>query len=218
MRRSQAPRAASDVPLTFDDEIVVTKGGRHPVLVVTPREVLTVGHTRMAKLRERSTPSALDQEILRQVRRRSGRIQMLMLRGQSDDRTGLWQIDPALSEAEAWELGYFLVRSQLPAHRRLLSAGVVAFLHVHFASRDVEAMRRGVDRLMAEMQAEPDLGDATSAIRKVDLWVLRHLSFYFSLSSAQVLHDVLPSKALLFESRIPRIRELLLTLPSSATD
>jgi len=218
MRRSDAPRSAAEVPLSFDDDVVVSKQGKHPVLVVTPREVVTVGHMRMAQLRDRTAPSALDQEILRQVRRRSGRIQILMLRGQNDDGSGAWQIDPSLGDDEAAELGYWIARSQLPSHRRLLASGLLAFLHVHFGSRDVSALRRGVDRLTAEMQSERDLGDELSAIRKVDLWVLRHLSFYFSLSSAQVLHDQLPSKAALFESRIPRIRELLATLPPSAVD
>ncbi len=217
MRRSTVPPGPADFPLSFDEQVVSTPAGKHSVLVATPCVQIDVGHMRMAQLREKVEPGPIDREILRQVRRRSGRISMLMMCGQNTDASAYWRIDPALPDGDAWELGYLLSRSQVPTHRRFLAAGVVVFLHVHFGAREVEAYRRGVERLTKELSALSDKGE-DGAIRKVDLWVLRHLSFYFTLSSAQVLHDVLPGKAALFESRVPRIKEMLQALPKTAID
>lgn len=216
MSRSNAPPA--ERMLSFEESTVLTRSGPRMALVMTPQLPVIVGHMRMAQLRHDAGPGPIDEEMLKEVRRRNGRVQILMMRGQNDDGSGRWSIDPSLTDEEAAELGYLLNKSQIPTYRRFLALGVIVYVHAEFGRREADAFRRGADRLLEELQKAPEKDAATMAIRRVDAWILRNLTFFFSLGASAVLTDVLPNKTPLFEARLPRIREMLATLPPEAID
>ncbi|MGZ3421947.1 MAG: hypothetical protein ACXWUG_17210 [Polyangiales bacterium] len=195
--------------MRVSEATIETKDGSRVALLVTPDPVV-VGRARLEALRKSTEPGALDRRILDEVRRQRGRVNALIIRGTD------WHVDPSLDVHEREELGLLLTRSQLPTYRRFLSAGMVVVVHAEFGPLETEVFRRGAEHVIADIEASPARSDDVRAIQRVDLFNLKHLCFFFSLSIDRFLTEVLPPQLKLFETRAERIRDMLDAVPPAS--
>lgn len=210
---------AEEHDLTFfhdEAKVVTSKGPRH-VLVMTPRAPLRVGRERLIELRRSAAGSPIDDECVRRVRRGRGRIRAVLFRGRNDDSSASWGFAEDLGPDEELELAQLLVRSMNVTRRRLMAAGVLVHMHTEFSFRDADLCKRATERVIDELEGElaERVSPATTLLR-LDLWALRHLTFYFTLAFDKVLSSVLPDKLPILERREHRVQELLAQLPADA--
>ena len=209
-----------ETPLDFQETQITSRAGVHTALVVSPQRAMPWGRARLEQMREAASASALDRQILDAVRTRNGRVKVLCIRGCNDDDSGHWRFDADLSDAETEDLGYLLVRSQVPTYRRLLACGVFALIHAEWGPREAIAFRHGSERLRDELR----LGQSSRAklaldvdpVATIDRWMLQHLTFFLTLAASKVLSEFLPEKLPLLAPRIPRIAPMVEALPPSS--
>lgn len=198
-----------------------TPSGVRVALVVTPTVRIRVGRDRLVAYWRGGYPgSDLDRELAQIARRRAGEDHVIVIRGRSDDGSGSWAFDEGLSESEKRELGYHLVRDQLATYRRMVASNVFALLHVDWGSAECSAYVDGARQLLMELEESsiPEFAaqDAeTAAIDRVDRWILKHLTFFFTEPLDSVLTRVLSTQLPKLESRIPHLREMVQSLPAS---
>jgi hypothetical protein len=186
-----------------------TKDGARLALIVTPAPVV-LGRARLEALRKSTAPGALDRFILDEVRKRAGSVSALVVRGVD------WRVDPSLDVHDREELGLLLTRSQVPTYRRFLSAGMVVVVHGEFGPIETEIFRRGAEHVIADIESSPARSDDARAIQRVDVFNLKHLCFFFSLSIDRLLTEILPPQLKLFETRAERIRDMLDAVPPAS--
>ena len=198
-----------------------TPDGQRVIVVVTPLVEIRVSLPSIADhRREGRTGIPLDQEVLDAARRRSGEDQIIVVRGKGADG-GSWAFDDGLTEPEQDELGYQLVHDQLPTYRRLIAAGVFALMHVDWGAAECRAYTEATKRLLVELEESsiPEFSAQNAehaAIDRVDRWILKHLTFFFSEPLEAVFERVLSTQLPKLESRIPHLREMVNSLPASA--
>jgi hypothetical protein len=176
--------------------------------VITPVGHRRLGRGRLEELRANGQESPIETAIVDRVRRSTERFHIVAFRGENDEHTSSWGFDDELPADEAYELAGRLVRSHLPTHRCLLVHGTYVMVHTDFGSREADLMRRASEEIHAELAAR-DLADEREAVlREADLWLLRHLSFYFSLPAEKVLRSVLPDKLPLIETRSAHLQAI----------
>jgi hypothetical protein len=193
----------------FTEATLDTKDGPRVALIVTPSPVV-VGRARLEALRKSTAPGALDREIIEEVRKRQGRVKALVIRFAD------WRVDPSLDVHDREELGLLLTRSQLSTYRRFLSAGIVVVVHGELGPVETEVFRRGAEHVIADIESSPARRDDDRALQRVDLFDLKHLCFFFSLSIDRLLTKVLPTQLELFETRAERIRDMLDAVPPAS--
>lgn len=192
-----------------EEATLETNDGPRVALIVTPSPVV-VGRARLEALRKSVAAGALDREIIDEVRKRAGRVKALVIRGVD------WRVDPALDVHDREELGLLLTRSQLPTYRRFLSAGMVVVVHGEFGPVETEVFRRGAEHVIADIESSPAKRVDDRALQRVDLFNLKHLCFFFSLSIDRLLREILPPQLKLFETRAERIRDMLDAVPPAS--
>jgi hypothetical protein len=200
----------------FAERAIATRVGLRKALLVTPRTAVRVGRERLAVLRDQASAGGIDEEIVEEVRRRGGAIPIAIFRGRGDTGEGSWGFSEDLTDSEVEELGYRLVVSQQATYRRLLENGVFLIVHVECGRRETPALKAGTSRRLSELQQE--LADSTQTrrldpVRRLDIWMLQNLTFFFNLELDAVLGDVLADKIPLLEQRIPKIKAMLAALP-----
>jgi hypothetical protein len=193
----------------FDEATIETKDGPRLALIVTPAPVV-VGRARLEALRKSTAAGALDREIIDEVRKRAGRVKALVIRFAD------WRVDPSLDVHEREELGLLLTRSQLSTYRRFLSAGVVVVVHGELGPVETEVFRRGAEHVIADLESSPAKREEERALQRVDLFDLKHLCFFFSLSIDRLSREILPPQLKLFETRAERIRDMLDAVPPAS--
>jgi len=204
-----------------DDMRFDTPEGPRVIVVVTPLVEIRVSRSRLAEYRSRGqTGIPLDQEVLDAARRRSGEDQIVVVRGKGQGG-GSWAFDEGLSELEAEELGYQLVRDQLPTYRRLVAAGVFALMHVDWGVAECRAYTEASKRLLGELEESsiPEFSAQNAehaAVDRADRWILKHLTFFFGEPLEAVFERVLSTQLPKLESRVPHLREMVKSLPASA--
>lgn len=163
------------------------------MLVVEPRSPVLVGRARLDRLRETADGSgAIDDQMIREVKIHAPDI-LVFSRGADGS---LWRFDHELSDAEYDELGFHLVRTQLPTWRRFALSGVVSYLHVGWSTREVLALENGKRRLL------PELSDA------LDSWIIDTMSTFLVSTLDDVIRDVVPLVARLKQARRARVQQL----------
>ncbi len=199
------------VSVQISEYVVPTKVGDRTAMVITPRTHVRVG---LSAVEHVDGMSALDETLLREAQARSPRITFCVFRGRSDEGDGSWCFADAMTQAQDRELASKLLPGQMIAYRGLLRAGVSLFVHADWGERETDAFRWAVDHRIAALreEIEPDETVGTSA-SAIDLWILRNLTFFFTLSFAKMIETILPDKLALMEARMERIRRLVGLLP-----
>lgn len=166
------------------EEIEIDERG---ALVFTMTQHVRLGMDRLEALRALRDGSELDDSIQRAVATAARPVEMLILRGESDDGSGSWRFDEALDTQDCEELGYHLLRAQMPMYRELASQGVHLCVKVEWGPREMGGLDEGRRRLLREIEQAadaPSLSSAERARHEVDAWILRTFS-YWLLSSLE---------------------------------
>jgi hypothetical protein len=156
--------------------------------------------------------SATDARILAEAKARSPRVALCVFRGVhgDGDEVGSWAFDPALDETQCRELATRLLRGQIEVYRGMLYAGLSMFVHTEWGMREVDAFRWAVDRRIEELvELNGGAGTLGGSQAAIDLWLLRNLTFFFTLSFDKFVETVLPDKLAMMEKRMERIRRML---------
>lgn len=211
-----ASDAAGRAPIRFEEHSIHTRNGPRAVLVASPTDAIRIDRTRLATLREGPGESAIDRAIVREARARSGRARLAMFRARGNDDAA-WELDADLTDEEAAEAGYLLVRSHLWLHRKLMASGILAIVHVELGFREVDALREATKTMIEELEArakDDELDPEGAAVLRADVWSLKHLTFYFTLGFARAVEDTLPDMIPMLEQRERTMRELVESLPA----
>lgn len=206
-----------------EERSIDTTAGERKTWIISPEGHFRVGRERLERYRTVGpTGAELDREMLAAIRTLTDDPQVVVFRAGAGDDRGSWAFGEDLSREEAHELGYHLARDQLPIYRRLVAAGVFALLHVEFGPVEVDAYQHGTRRLLEELEAGSIPEVATDpgglAILQADRWILHNLTFFFTLSLEDVVQTVLRRQLPLLEERVPHLRQLTASLPSSSID
>ncbi|MAT24732.1 MAG: hypothetical protein CMN29_07165 [Sandaracinus sp.] len=194
--------------------------GERVALVVTPESAVRVARERLEELRHDPRPSPLDEALVAHVRAHGDADRIVVFRGHDPAGEGSWGFDPSLTDAEVDELAYRLVQSELPTYRRLVALGVFALVHVEWGPREVKAYRAATERLLSDLEEqsvpEVDADPREVAVDRVDRWVLRHLTHFYTDGFEEVFRSILLAHLASFEQRIPHLRAMVADLPDDA--
>ena len=186
------------VAVGFSEVEVSTPRTTYHALVVTPTAHVRVDASRREALRASTEPGPIDLLVLERARACGPRVKLGIFRGRDDDGLGSWGFADDVDEATGRELGRLLVAAQLPIYRELYAMGWLLFAHVDWGARETEFMRQGARALSAEM-----MNDRQG--RTDDIWLLRHLCFFFQTRYVRMLGGILPEKLAMIEN-LPRRR------------
>ena len=199
------------VSLQISEYVVPTKVGDRTAMVITPRSHVRVDPS---SVESEGKMTALDETLLREAQARSPRITFCVFRGRSDEDDGSWRFADGMTQAQDRDLAARLLPGQMICYRGLLRAGVSLFVHADWGERETDAYRWAVDHRIAELRDEVHPGETTgTSAGAIDLWILRNLTFFFTLSFAKLIETILPDKLALMETRMERIRRLVGLLP-----
>lgn len=192
----------------FEERVFETPVGQRAAMIITPAAHLRIDETRRADPGEGL--GSVDAEILAQGELRAQRVELAIFRGRDDHGLGSWAFADHVSDAAARRLARTMLESHLHLYRGLMKAGLCLYIHVEWGARELEAFRAVTEDKLAELEAQvgdrDDLDDHPGAI---DIWILRNLVFYFSVSLDKLLGSILPDKLPLMQKRIKRIQRTL---------
>jgi hypothetical protein len=195
--------------LEFSEHTLTTPIGERVALVIAPTEAVRVGLDRIVPRVGPPRMSSLDQQVLEQAEARAPRIQLGIFRG-ANGHGGSWGFDPAMDEHEAIRLAEYLLPGQMIVYRGLLRLGVCLFVHIDWGSLECAAFRAAAAKIADGLHDRLSRGSAEppNPADVVDLWVLRNLTFFFSLSFDHLVSTILPEKLALMEKRMERIQRM----------
>lgn len=211
-----------DLGLSFTEREFETPNGTRAALVIAPTAHVRVGLDRLARLRDEAgqppTLAPIDRGVLEEARRRAARVQITVFRGRNDDDTGSWDFADELNVLQATEMAYLMLRSQMLVYRGLVKAGLCLHLHVEWTTLAVDVYRQAIRRRIGELNPGPGLvrKASTDPIDLADLWILKNLTFFFSIKFENLITTILPDKLSMLERRMARVRDMVLALPDEA--
>jgi hypothetical protein len=206
---------SAEAPFEFEEVRVSASGLQCGALVMAPRSRMLIDAARRDRLRGDPALSEADRTIVGRVRSRGDDVPILIMRGANDLGERLWEFDAAFSDDELEEVGRLLTRALLPLHRRFLCSGIILFVHTEWGVRETPPMRRAVASLAHELQAS---APANTALRDLDLWILRNMLLFSSLSAKHVVQSLLPAHLRLVSHRKRQIADLVARAGSSLGD
>ncbi len=174
-------------------------------MVVTPTSHVRVPASRCDELRSTTEPGSIDTLVLERARASRARVKLGIFRGRNDAGTGSWGFADDVDDRTGRELGRLLMQAQLPVYRELHDMGWLLFAHVEWGARETEFLRQGARALAQSMMAD-------RARRTDDIWLLRHLCFFFTTRYSRMLSGVLPEKLAMLE-KLPRRRATEVSRP-----
>lgn len=196
--------------LDIREHIVSTRGGDRVVLCVTPAAPIIFGREDLRRMSAATGPSPRDTEILDRLRRRKQPADVFVFQSQAlGGGPGCWKFDPELSDEEAEEMGYHIVRAHRFVHRGLVDAGINMAIGAAKGYRELAALRSGTQRFAQTLSREAEhLHGADRLVCEADLFLVRHLMVFTSLNVTSLVCGVIPDKLPLCERRAPKFREL----------
>ena len=181
-------------------------------LVVAPEQHIRLGRDRLVRLREFQGMSDVDRMILAAAD--TAPPDIMILRGKNDDGTGSWAFDGMLTTSECQELGYLLVRSQLPLWRALAKRGVYLFVKVEWGPHEIDAYLHGAQRVLDALDRK--LEEEESALAVLDRWMIRNLSHWLLATFEDCRESFLPSVVKRSAARRAKLEKLLAAVPEGA--
>ncbi len=195
--------------LVLEDHVVETRAGPRTVVSLTPRAPIIFRRTDLAAMVARSEASPRDREIIRRLCSRDRPADVFVFQSQAPDGDGCWSFDEDLTDEEATELGYQIVRTHRYVYRGLVDAGISMAIGAAKGFRELECLRAGTRRFIEELSDElPRLTGQARLECEADLFMVRHLMVFTSLHLPQLLEGVIPDKLPLCQRRAPRFRDL----------
>lgn len=197
---------SAEAPFDFEEVRVASAALECGALVMTPRSPMVIDAARRDRLRGDPALSDGDRLIIARVRDRSDDVSILIMRGADEAGARLWQFDTAFDEDELEDVSRLLIRALLPLHRRFLCSGIILFVHSEWGARETPPMRRAIARFANELQNHGQLG---AAMRDLDLWILRNMLLFSSLTTRHVIESLLPDHLRLVSHRKRQVADLV---------
>lgn len=203
--------------MRFTERRVETPEGHSLVLEVAPDRNVRIGRVRLEELRRTTAQGEIDKEIIREVERYEGRVAALMLRCRDEDGQVSWGFDDELGDDECLELGYLLIKSQLPTYRRFVENGVQGHFVVELGPRETRALNTGKMQRVAELgeQLQRLTQDESRAmVLMFQAWLLQNFMYRLHLSAEETLETFLPRSLPILEGGRGLVERMLAALPA----
>lgn len=184
-----------------------TPAGNRTAMVITPTERIVVEPRPYEPGSPEMTES--DLAVLEGARRAAeSSATVCIFRARAPIGDGQYCFAPSMSEAQAVTTALAMLDGQIRVYREMLKLGLCLFLHTDMGPLEVGGFRGAVDRRVEELEplTRGEGGRAKQA--QLDLWLLRNLNFFFTLSFDKLIATILPDKLTLMEKRMERIRRL----------
>ena len=198
-------------PFTFETMHLSTSRGERTAMLITPRERMVITPALLESPPRDEGRTERDSDILQYARGLSERVHLAIFRGRDDDGEGSWGFAEDVDETTGTALALAMLPGHLQVWRGMLQMGVCLFLHVDWEPREAVAFGNATDALVGRLDAEVAAGQDVDRAT-LDLWILKNLTFYTSLSLVKVVDGFLPEKLSLMESRMDRIHKMALEL------
>ena len=206
-----ASHDVSDDLLDFSEVEFETRNGMRNALIAAPKLRLRLGRERLLRLREGQFGSEINKKLLDAVDHADHPIHLIIFKA-GGAGTGNWGFAEDLSDEDAVELGYFLIRSQLRLYLEAARRGVFTVVGVEFGDRELAAYDRGTDKLAAELEREISDG-ADSTVGRFNLWLIDHIGLWSSLLLEDFLDQRAPEATATAERHQRQIQRLLDEMP-----
>lgn len=201
--------------MDFDTLEIETPGGPRTALIITPIQDVVVAPRRYVS--STAPMSESDQEILTGARKAmSAFASVCIFRARAPVGGGAYRFEPSMTDSEAVSTALSMLDGQLRVYREMLRLGICLFLHTDLDPVAVHGFRGAVDIRVEELEPLTLGVDPDAKRAQLDLWILRNLSFFFSLGFDKLIATVLPDKLILMEKRMERIRRLAHEVDDSA--
>jgi hypothetical protein len=202
--------------MKFAEQTIETPEGSSLLLVATPDENVSVGRERLAELRASTTQGEIDKQIIWEIEQRKGRVRALMLRCRNDDGAVTWGFDESLREDEALELGYLLIKSQVPTYRSFVENGVQGHFVVELGDREARALNIGKMQLVAELSDQLERlpkDDPRASVLLFHTWLLQNFMYRLHLDASETIDIFLPRSLPILEGGRKAVELMLAGLP-----
>lgn len=189
-----------------------TRTGTRRALILSPTSDLVVD---ISRLDVPAAPSDLDREIVGLIDDVGEDVHVSIFRAGGADTPGLWRFQEGLSEKQMVALAEHLLVGQLPVYRGLVRRGICLHVHVELPIEVAHAFRDATELLIQRIMDEDERTEADRAMHIADVWLLRNLSFYFTVGFGPLMDRILPEKLSLMEKRLSRGRQMYAGLPEA---
>jgi hypothetical protein len=188
------------------DEVVRMRTGTKRVLVAQPEECVVIDRAMIDARRHATGMSKADASIFAALNRHP--YDVLVFQGGDGEGGTRFELSQDITAARLADAGSVLVRGQLGVYRGLARYGAIVLVNAEMGEREIEAFRDGtgmvIDQIEAKLPSAPNPRELN-----LDLWLLRHMAIYSSLSLESVLTQLLPNQLPMLETRASRIQKLL---------
>ncbi len=194
-------------------QAIATPSGERTALVLTPADAIVVPATAGLDIRP-GVMTETDHAIAQAARDAAtrGNPTVCIFRARDPEGGGSYAFDPNMSEETATGLASRMLAGQVLVYREMLQLGICLFLHTDLGPVEAQAYRTAVDRRVEELAELVDVTINPDPHDQVDLWLLRNLSFFFTLRFEKLTQTILPEKLTLMEKRMDRIHRLAASL------
>jgi len=216
----QKPSRSPESLLEFDELLLQSTGAARCVLLAVPRNAVVIDRDRLQSYRARGNASELDLEITREVAAWPRKVDVVLFRAMHQHpEAARWSFAYELTSEELDELGVGMVRSHVHLFRALAKLGVLAFAGIEFGEREFSALRRGTERVTAELERSVGRDrQSPSALDRLDLWLLDHLALWSTHPLKQFVSDDLPGLLALMDRRTLHVRRMLEKIPPDSLE
>ena len=214
--RGEEPLRGAGV--TFRDLLIQTRKGPRRALTVTPTRPFVLGRTRLASLRGGETDNLIEEAIVTHVRHSKHTYDLFIFRACSHEGEPRYRLDEGLPPNEADELARRLLLSNLTCWRRLLDLEIPLILHTGMGPdrRPFQAATRKItgqpNAFSMNHWGDDEVPKELYGLDDRDLWLLRHVVFFFGQTYRVVAKQVLPEMLPMMDAR----REKLMRLSTPA--
>lgn len=194
-------------------QAIETPSGERTALVITPADAILVASDAGLDV----TPGVMtetDHAIAQAARDAAerGNPTVCIFRARDPDGAGSYAFDPSMDEETAATLASRMLAGQVLVYREMLQLGICLFLHTDLGPVEAQAFRVAVARRVEDLAELVDVTTNPDPHDQVDLWLLRNLSFFFTLRFEKLTQTILPEKLTLMEKRMDRIHRLAASL------
>jgi hypothetical protein len=203
--------------MRFTERLVETPEGHSLVLEISPDRNVLLGRERLEELRQTTAQGEIDREIIREVERYDGRVAALMLRCRDEAGQVSWGFDDELDDDECRELGYLLIKSQVPTYRRFVESGVQGHFVVELGPRETRALNTGKMRRVSELGRllhELTHDDPQAMVLMFQAWLLQNFMYRLHLTAEEALEIFLPRSLPILEGGRGLVDRMLAALPA----
>ena len=203
-----------DAGVLFRDALIQTRKGQRRALTVTPSRAFVLGRPRLESLRNGETSNLIEEAIVAKVRASTKRYDLFVFRACDHDGEARYRLDESLPPNESEELARRLLLSNLRCWRRLLDLEIPLILHTGMGPD-----RQPFSRAASAITGKPDAfslnhwGDDAEPKRRYglddrDLWLLRHVVFFFGQPYRTIAKQVLPEMLPMLDARREKLERL----------